>query len=246
MKKGKARLGAEAEARWKARLKTRLDFIGPMKPLRVVEGPTNNRELIALNVLARDPVTEVYVKRIPPGNPRKVGRNRMEREVNGAFERLRISGALRPAYKNGERNYVWDTETANMRVHLDEIANIVDETIADDDKAGLLMRTIGYAFGSMHGLGGMEGSHEPESELRARREKRRIPGLITGAENKADAEERHQFMKDVWRANRSEFSGRKLAKKICAGDFGHPPDLSEERVRALISKWEKAGLPASS
>jgi hypothetical protein len=179
------------------------------------------------------------LRRVGPVNPRVAGRARMDRGFRHAIEHMRLSGAMTPGF-------VADNETAVMRMHLDDIGSIIDATIADDDKAGLLMRTIGYALDSASGLGRMEGEHLPGSELRARRDKRRIPGLVTGAENEADAEERHQAMKEVCRANRSECSGRKLAKKICAGEFGRITDLSEERVRALISQWTNAGLQASS
>ena len=179
------------------------------------------------------------LRRVGPVNRRVAGRARMDRGFKHAIEHMRLSGAMTPGF-------VADNETAVMRMHLDDIGGIIDEAIADDHKAGLLMRTIGYALDRASGLGRVEGERQPGSELRARREKRRIPGLITGAENKADAQERHQAMKEVWRANRSEFSGRKLAEKICAGEFGPITDLSEERVRALISQWTNAGLQTSS
>ena len=178
------------------------------------------------------------LRRVAAGNPRDAGRARMERGFKHAIEHMRWSGAMPPGF-------VADNENALMRMHLDNIASIIDDAIGDDDRAGLLMRTIGYALDHMSGLGRIQGENEPRSELRARREKRRIPGLITGGESKADAEERHQAMKDVWRANR-EISGRKLATKICTGEFGPVTDLSEERIRVLIYQWTKAGLQASS
>jgi hypothetical protein len=111
------------------------------------------------------------LRRVGPVNPRVAGRARMDRGFEHAIEHMRLSGAMTPCF-------VADNETAVMRMHLDDIGGIIDEAIADDHKAGLLMRTIGYALDRASGLGRVEGEHQPGSELRARREKRRIPGLI--------------------------------------------------------------------
>jgi hypothetical protein len=59
-----------------------------------------------------------------------------------------------------------DSKIATMRMHLDDIASIVDETIADDDEAGRLLTTIGYALDHMFGLGHMDGAHEPSCRVR--------------------------------------------------------------------------------
>ena len=69
-------------------------------------------------------------------------------------------------------------------------------------------------------------------------------GLMTGAEAKADAEERHRVLKDVWRAHHGQYSDRELAKKVCDGEFGFVTDLGEDRVRALFGEWAReAGSP---
>ena len=44
-------------------------------------------------------------------------------------------------------------------------------------------------------------------------------------------------MKEVWLAQRGNFSARKLAQKICDGEFGVGTDLDFETVRALFGKW---------
>src|ERR1700722_4768100 len=94
------------------------------------------------------------LRRVGPLNPRVAGRARMERGFKHAMERMRLSGAMAPGF-------VADNEAAVMRMHLDDIASIIDETIDADDKAGLLMRTIGYVLDHASGLGRIEGEHQP-------------------------------------------------------------------------------------
>jgi hypothetical protein len=174
------------------------------------------------------------IHRVVPLPPRERGRVRMERGFKHAIEHMRLSGAMTPGF-------VMENEIAVMRMHLDDIDSIIEETIADDARAGLLMRSIGYALDCASGLGRIEGDHPPASELRARREKRRVPGLITGAENKADAEERHTALKSLWVKERG-LGRNELARKIVDGDFGFVTDLSEERIRSLFTEWKRAGL----
>ena len=107
--------------------------------------------------------TLASLRRIKAGNPRDEGRARMERKFKHVIEAMRLTGALRPGF-------VRDNETAGMRMHLDNIAEIISMNINDDEAAGLLMRTIGYALDRMFGLGRIDGKHEPESELRHRHE----------------------------------------------------------------------------
>jgi hypothetical protein len=74
---------------------------------------------------------------------------------------------------------------------------------------------------------------------------RRNGGLTTGGDARADAEGRHRALKEVWVARREQFSGRELAEKVCAHEFGFVTDLSEERVRALFSKWAREAVDAT-
>jgi hypothetical protein len=214
------------------------------KKLRVVKAPTNNRELIALDVLARDPATgEIYIKRIPAGNPRDVGRKRMERGFHDAFETMRISGALKPGY-------VRDSQMFNMRLHLDEIASIVDEAIADDDEAGLLMRTIGYALDSMYGLGGIDRSFEPERRLAEKAAAGKLGTQRGVATNKEKATSWHAIIKPVWWEKRGKFpkserrrrclSQRRLAERIAA-DFEDKVDQlpGADQIEWTFKQWEK-------
>jgi hypothetical protein len=193
MKKSKARLEAEAEARWKARL----------------EGPRKKSLL--------------DIRRVTPLPPRERGRARMERGVNGAFERMAISGALPPVYRNGETNYVRDSEMANMRMHLEDIASIIEDTIADDDKAGLLMQTIGYALDSMYRLGGVDRSFEPGCRLRDKSRSARLGGDVRGEQQQDEAAEWRKEAWPIWWEKRGQYpksvrrrkmSQEKLAQEI--------------------------------
>ena len=169
------------------------------------------------------------LRRVVTINPRQGGRNRIERALRDIHSELKNIIPILGMPDDAESRFDF------LREWVD---GIDDSDIADDARAGRLLLNVAYAIAHAFELGLAAGRGPPEREIHKRWLKKRIPGLITGAENKADAEERHQFMKDVWRANRSEFSGRKLAKKICDGDFGSVTDLSVERVRALIYEWE--------
>jgi hypothetical protein len=218
MKKSKARREAEESAQ---------TWVMRRQAARIAAGlPANNPRMSLSNL-----------RRVTTNNPREHGRNRIERALRDIHGELKNIIPILGAPDDAESRFDF------LREWVD---GIDDSVIADDAKAGRLLLNVAYAIAHAFELGRDAGSGPPERKLHGRYLKRRGSGLTTGAENKADAEERHQAMKEVWRTNRSEISGRKLAKKICDGEFGRITDLSEERVRVLISKWKRAGLPASS
>ena len=181
--------------------------------------------------------------RVIPLPPRENGRARMERPVNHAFDRMWVSGALTPGF-------VRENEIASMRSHLDDIASIIDETVADDDKAELLMRTIGYAFGGMFDLGRTEGGNEPGRRLRERDAARELGARERGKQLTAEAAEWHKRVRPIWWEKRGQhidagqkrpnLSQERLANQIIDGRHGKILGLpSVGQVWYTIKAWER-------
>ncbi len=79
----------------------------------------------------------------------------MERKFKHVIEAMRLTGALRPGF-------VRDNETAGMRMHLDNIAEIISMNINDDEAADMADEDYRLRFDRMFGLGRIDGKHEPE------------------------------------------------------------------------------------
>jgi hypothetical protein len=153
------------------------------------------------------------IRRVVPLPPRTRGRERMERTVDNAFAAMRL-GALVPGF-------VGDNEIAKMREHLDEIASIIDETVADDDKAGLLLATIGYAFDRIFGLGRIQGGNEPGRRLRERDAARELGARERGKQLTAKAAEWHKPVRPIWVGEaRAAHRRRPEAPKSVSGASG--------------------------
>ena len=183
------------------------------------------------------------VRRVVPLPPRESGRARMERPVDNAFDAMGLTGALTPGF-------VRDNEIAKMREHLDDIARIVDETITDDDKAGLLLRTFGYALDAMFGLGRIDGGNEPGRRLRERDAARELGARERGKQLTAKAAEWHKIVRPIWWEKRGRHiaagqkrpnpSQERLANQIIDGRHGKILGLpSVGQVWDTIKAWEK-------
>jgi hypothetical protein len=190
------------------------------------------------------------LRRVGPVNPRVAGRARMERPVHNAFAAMRLTGALTPGF-------VRDNEIARMREHLDDISSIIAETIIDDDKAGLLLATIGYALDSMFGLGRTEGGNEPGRRLRERDAARELGARERGKQLTAKAAEWHKRVRPVWWAKRGRHiaagqkrpnpSQERLANQIIDGHHGKIVGLpGVGQVWDTIKAWEKEQRAVSS
>ena len=181
--------------------------------------------------------------RVLPLPPREGGRARMERPVEHAFDAMRLNGALMPGF-------VRDNEIARMREHLDDITRIVDETIIDDDKAGLLLRTFGYALDAMFDLGRIDGGNEPGRRLRERDAARELGARERGKQLTAKAAEWHARVWPIWWEKRGQHiaagqkrpnpSQQRLANQIIDGRHGEILGLpGVGQVWATIKSWEK-------
>jgi hypothetical protein len=115
-----------------------------------------------------------------PLPPREDGIACMEFGFNFAVSYMIGLGALPP-------DYVRDRKINIMSRHLGNIAAIVNETVVDDEKAGLLMRTVGYALDYMANLGRIDGEHGPSCELRYDAALRKKGGNERATRNKAEA-----------------------------------------------------------
>jgi hypothetical protein len=102
----------------------------------------------------RMPQLSRSVRANEPRPPREDGMAYMRSGYNLMVDCMMIGGALPPDYVDG------------MSKHLGDIAAIVNETVVDDEKAGLLMRTIGYTLDYMANLGRIEGEYGPSYVLR--------------------------------------------------------------------------------
>jgi hypothetical protein len=156
---------------------------------------------------------------------------------------MRLTGALSPGF-------VRDNEIAVLRMHLGDIVSIIDETVADDDKAGLLFSTIGYALDQMFGLGRIDGRNEPSRRL-AERDAAREIGYRKGIEtNQAKATLWHQPVRNIWLEKRARYpkrgrlrpgamSQRRLAEWILANksDIPHLP-RNEQSLIDAFQEWE--------
>jgi hypothetical protein len=179
-------------------------------------------------------------RRVGPINPRVAGRARMERPVHNAFAAMRLTDAL-------TLGFVRDNEIAKMREHLDDIVSIIDETITDDDRAGHLMRTIGYAIDGVFGLGRIDGGNEPGRRLRERDE-----GVRKGGENgwgdkkrkDADSRWRNDGWKIYWE-KRGQFAegdprreeNKSALARVIYDEAGDTP--GHKRIVIEIGKWDK-------
>jgi hypothetical protein len=213
MKNIKARLWAEAAARWEARLKASRDFIGPRIPLHL------------------------RLVRTTPLPPREYGRARMEQWFKQQFRT--------PLGKDGDLMHSVDV----MRMHFDDIFSIIDETIADDDKAGLLMLTIYYALGTAEGHGRTEGRRELEAREREKSRATKLGGDVRGEQQQDEAaewrnaawpiwwEKRGQFPKSV---RRREMPQEKLAHEILDELKGKVPGLPkyDQILWTIKNVWE--------
>lgn len=153
------------------------------------------------------------LRRVTPRPPREYSRARMEQWFKQQFFRT-------PLGKDGDLMHSVDI----MRMHFDDIFSIIDETIADDDKAGLLMLTIYYALGTAEGHGRTEGRRE----LEAREREKASAGLVGTergvATNQDKAAAWHKEAGPIWWEKRGRFlveGGRRpktsqesLAKKL--------------------------------
>jgi hypothetical protein len=88
----------------------------------------------------RQPKSLKDIHVVKPLPPRERGRARMERELRHAFSVVSKGKSYR---------FIRSNMIMGMCYCFDDIAAIIDETVVDDDKAGLLMQTIGYALGRM-------------------------------------------------------------------------------------------------
>jgi hypothetical protein len=86
---------------------------------------------------------------------------------------------------------------AGMCNDRDEIIAIINETVADDDMAGLLMEKISYALRGERSFGNAEGAYKPELLLSQRSAKNREGG-IEHNRNNAPVAESQRVLKDVW------------------------------------------------
>jgi hypothetical protein len=186
----------------------------------------------------------IKIRRTRASNPRDAGRARMERGLNHEVEAMRLTGAFSPGF-------VRDNEIAVMRMHLGDIASIIDETVADDNKAGLLLRTIGYALDGMFGLGHLSGGNEPGRRLWERDAARELGWRKGIKTNQEKAALWHAPVKDIWFEKRGRYpkKGRRrpgaMSQPRLAGwildNHADIPNLpaNEQSLIDAFQKWER-------
>jgi hypothetical protein len=175
--------------------------------------------------------------RTTPLPPRERGRARLEQWFKQQFRM--------PLGKDGDLMHSGDL----MRMHLDDISDIIDETIADDDKAGLLMLTISYALRGAEGHGRAEGAYEPECRLREKSRATRLGGDVRGEQQQDEAAEWRDAAWPIWwekrgqlpkNVRRREMPQEKLARAILDALKGKVPGLPkyDQILWTIKNVWE--------
>jgi hypothetical protein len=182
----------------------------------------------------RMPRLSLAVRTKQPLPPREDGIACMKFSFNFAVSYMIGLGALPPDY---ERDI--------MSRHLENIAAIVNETVVDDEKAGLLMRTIGYALDYMANLGRIDGEYGPSCELRDDAAFRKKGGDERSARYAAerDARWRNEGEK-IWQERYADLppddpnriTVEKLAQDIQGEVAG---DIKLDTIKRQIGKWNK-------
>jgi hypothetical protein len=132
---------AEAAAEW-------VELVGHIGPrvgrrLQVDLGPGSGGTLKGL-------------RKVGPLPPRERGHVRMERGLRHVFRAVSEDKSYR---------FIRCMIISSMCKRLDDIADLVGECVEDDEKAGLLMETIGYAIDDMADFERNEGAAAPRREL---------------------------------------------------------------------------------
>jgi hypothetical protein len=96
------------------------------------------------------------LREVGPLPPRERGHARMERGLRHVFRAVSEDKSYR---------FIRCMIISSMCKRLDDIADLVGECVEDDEKAGLLMETIGYAIDDMADFERGEGAAAPRREL---------------------------------------------------------------------------------
>jgi hypothetical protein len=170
---------AEAAAEWAELVRHIAPRVG--RRLQVDLGPASSGSLRG-------------IRKVGPLPPRERGHARMERGLRHAF---------RVVSEDKSYRFIRGMIVSSMCNRLDDIADLIGECVEDDEKAGLLMETIGYAIDSMADFGRGEGKPGQErllADFIALHERRKTGGDIRGAKYAADRDARWRIKGEkMWR-----------------------------------------------
>jgi hypothetical protein len=176
-------------------------------------------------------------RRLPP---REYGIACVYRELMGAVKFLNERNSFR---------FIRSSMIAGMCNYRDDIIAIINQTVADDDMAGLLMEKISSALRSERSFGNAEGAYEPELRLSQRSAKNRDGGIERNRKN-APVAESQRVLKDVWKEYRSRYSSdTKLAEAVCRKECKYVdgsgkervfvPDVKKDYLREQFGRWAR-------
>ena len=186
----------------------------------------------------RQPKSLKDIRVFKPLPPRDLGIARMYSGLKEAVEFLNGHNSFR---------FIRGGMIANMCNFRDDIVAIINETVADDVKAGLLMEKIAYAFSRERTFGNAEGTYEPERRLSELSAKNRDGGIKRNRNNTAVAEAL-RVLKSVWKEYRPRYSSdTKLAEAMCRKECKHVdgsgktfiPGVKVDYLREQFGRWAR-------